>query len=113
MKKLMISIAACGLALIALPATAAQENVQEVTVEISGMTYMPAEVAVESGVPVKMTFTRDDEPTCGGTILFPELEIRREVAAGESVTIEFTPEKSGDLNFTCGMKMMKGKIVVR
>ncbi|MBW3564500.1 MAG: cupredoxin domain-containing protein [Acidobacteria bacterium] len=86
---------------------------QTVTVNVSGMSYSPAEVTVTEGVPVRMELVRDEKPTCGGKVLFPELEIARDLPAGETTIVEFTPKKSGELTFTCGMKMMKGTIVVQ
>ena len=110
--KTIVAIALTTLLSLTVAGVVMADEVQKVTVTISGMNYSPSEVSVEKGVPVEMTFARDDKPTCGGKILFPELGIEREVAAGETVTVEFTPTKSGELNFTCGMKMMKGKIIV-
>ncbi len=106
-------ITAVLVALLTLPAIGSEQKIEEITVTISGMSYTPGEVAVTKGVPVKIIFTRDEKPTCGGTIVFPELGIERKLEAGETTVVELTPQKAGVLNFTCGMKMMKGKIVVR
>lgn len=106
-------MAAVLAAFVTMPGVALAAEAQTVTVEVSGMSYSPNEVVVEKGVPVRMEFVRDDKPTCGGKVVFPELEIEREVPAGETTVVEFTPKKSGELTFTCGMKMMKGKIVVQ
>jgi plastocyanin domain-containing protein len=34
------------------------------------------------------------------------------VPAFKTTPIEFTPEKSGEFTFTCGMNMMRGKLIV-
>ncbi|HVR45002.1 MAG TPA: cupredoxin domain-containing protein [Thermoanaerobaculia bacterium] len=106
-------MAAVLAALMTMPGVALAAEAQTVTVEVSAMSYSPNEVVVEKGVPVRMEFVRDEKPTCGGKVVFPDLEIERELPAGETTVVEFTPEKSGELTFTCGMKMMKGKVVVR
>ncbi|HUO84233.1 MAG TPA: cupredoxin domain-containing protein [Thermoanaerobaculia bacterium] len=108
------TIQVLGAALVmAFAGVVAAAETQTVRVTVSGMSYSPAEVVVEKGVPVRMEFTRDDKPGCGGKVLFPELEIERDLPAGKTTVVEFTPKKDGELNFTCGMKMMKGTIVVR
>jgi plastocyanin domain-containing protein len=84
-----------------------------VKVTVSGMEYSPAEVVVKKGVPLRMEFTRDGKRGCGSRLVFPELGIERELPIGETVVVEFTPEQAGKLSFTCGMNMMKGKIVVQ
>lgn len=113
MKSQTWMIAILFVALLAFPSLGSEPKIEEITVTISGMSYTPSEIEVTKGVPVRIIFERDDEPTCGGTIVFPELGIERKLEAGETVVIELTPEKAGVLNFTCGMKMMKGKIVVQ
>ena len=106
-------IAVLFVALLAIPTIGSEPEVEEITVTISGMSYTPSEVAVTKGAPVRIIFERDEKPTCGGTILFPELGIERKLEAGGTAVVELTPEKAGVLTFTCGMKMMKGKIVVQ
>jgi plastocyanin domain-containing protein len=74
--------------------------------------YEPKSIAVKTGQPVKLAFYRKDDKNCGGEVVFPKLNIKRELPVGETVLVEFTPQETGDLAFTCGMNMMRGKIVV-
>jgi len=48
---------------------------------------------------------------CMKTILIPEFGVQKTLSAGDNV-IEFTPTKSGTFDFTCGMGMGRGKIIV-
>jgi len=83
------------------------------TIEVQvGATFTPATIHVKKGVPVRIEFTRTGEPTCAESIVFPQLKMEKPLAAGKSAVFEFTPAHSGDLQFACGMKMMKGKVVV-
>lgn len=100
-------------ATVAFAAFAGENNIQEFTITVDGMSYSPAEISVEKGVPVRLKFFRMAKPTCGDKVLFPELKIERDLPAGKTTVVEFTPSKAGDLTFTCGMKMMKGKVVVK
>jgi plastocyanin domain-containing protein len=44
--------------------------------------------------------------------VFPSLNIRRSLPLNEPVVIEFTPNKSGEIGFVCGMNMLRGTAVV-
>ena len=90
---------------VAIPADAIR-----VTVGESG--YEPARIEVKKGQPVKLVFIRPDAGNCAGTVVFPSLNIRRKLPAGEGVVIELTPNEAGELPFTCGMGMLKGTIIV-
>ena len=98
----------------ATPTTAATaDNVQTVDLKISGGNYEPAAINVRQGVPVRLNVTRDDKPTCGDVLAIPSQNISRPIPVNQVTTIEFTPQKAGDLEFTCGMNMMRGRIVVQ
>jgi plastocyanin domain-containing protein len=75
--------------------------------------YEPKSIAVKKGQPVKLAFYRKDDKNCGGEVVFPKLGIKKELPVGEIVSVEFTPQETGDLAFTCGMNMMRGKILVQ
>lgn len=100
------------LALIAIPAIAA-DKVRDINIRISGGDYIPASVKVKKGEKVRLNFTRDGKPTCGDELMIPSLKLRKSVPVNKTVSVEMTPAKAGDITFTCGMSMMKGKIVVR
>ena len=38
---------------------------------------------------------------------------RGELPAFKTVPVEFTPDKPGEYTFTCGMNMLRGRLVVR
>lgn len=83
------------------------------TVKIKVSTsYSPKSVKVKKGEPVKLEFTRLDDKNCGDELDFPKLGIKKELPVGQPVLVELTPNESGDLQFNCGMEMMKGKIIV-
>src|SRR5207249_377612 len=61
----------------------------KVTVGAKG--YEPARMEVEQGRPVKLAFYRPDGNNCGGTVLFPSLNLKYALPVGEVVLVEFTP----------------------
>jgi plastocyanin domain-containing protein len=94
------------------PATTAVD-VQTIDLKVSGGEYQPASFNVQSGKPVRLNVTRDEKPTCGDVLTIPSQNISKPIPVNQVTTIEFTPQQAGDLEFTCGMNMMKGKIVVQ
>lgn len=87
-------------------------GVQKATVLIEDAKYNPATVRVKKGQPVELTFTGGKELGCGGTVVFKSLNQTKKVETGKSVTFAFTPDKAGDIRFTCDMDMFDGKVVV-
>ena len=75
--------------------------------------YEPAKVTLRAGTCARITFVRTTDKTCGTEVVFPSLNLKRGLPLNELVVIEFTPEKSGNIAFACGMNMLHGTIVVR
>jgi RND family efflux transporter MFP subunit len=88
-------------------------GVQAVTVKVTGKGFQPDRIELKRGVPARLTFVREIEETCVTAVLIPEFNIKQDLPLRELVVVEFTPSKSRRLDFTCGMKMLSGKIVVR
>lgn len=82
-------------------------------VTVSEKGFEPDRIAVRAGSPVRVTFVRTSDNTCGKEVVFPSLELNRALPLNEPVVIEFTPRKSGEIAFTCGMNMFKGRVVVQ
>ena len=91
----------------------AADGVQTIDLKVSGGEYQPASFNVQAGKPVRLNVTRDEKPTCGDVLTIPSQNISKPIPVNQVTTIEFTPQQAGDLEFTCGMNMMKGKIVVQ
>lgn len=82
-----------------------------VKVTVSSKGYEPSEIKIEKNKPVKLAFYRSDANNCGGEVVFSKLNINRKLPVGEVVLVEFTPQNSGEIAFSCGMDMMKGKVI--
>jgi hypothetical protein len=90
-----------------------QAGVQAVTVKVTEKGFQPDRIELKRGVPARLTFVREIEETCATSVAIPEFNIKQDLPFKEPVVIEFTPAKVGVFEFTCGMKMLSGKIVVR
>lgn len=84
-----------------------------VKITVNGDGFTPAAIETKKGDPVKLLFTRTDDKNCGNEVVFPLLNIKKELPVGQEITVDITPSESGEINFACGMNMMKGKIVVQ
>lgn len=86
---------------------------QVATVTVTEKGFQPDTINLKRGVPARVSFVREIEETCAKTVVIPEYSIKRDLPLKEPVVVDFTPSKKGVFDFTCGMKMLSGKIVVR
>lgn len=84
---------------------------QEIRVLVKGG-YEPDVIVVEKGRPVRLDFYRDETAACSDTVVFGDFGIARPLPAFQTTAVEFTPDKAGEFTFTCGMNMMRGKLIV-
>ena len=86
-------------------------GVQQIKVTVKGG-YTPDVIVVKRGVPVELDFYRDETSDCTEQVVFGDLGISRRLPAFQTTPVTFTPERAGEFNFTCGMNMVHGKLVV-
>jgi plastocyanin domain-containing protein len=86
-------------------------GVQEVKITVKGG-YSPDLIVVKQGRPVRLDFYRDETASCSEEVIFGDFGIARPLPAFKTTPIEFTPDKAGEFTFTCGMNMLRGKLVV-
>ena len=85
---------------------------QEASVTVSDTSFQPSRLALRAGIPARLTFTRTSEKTCATSVVFASLNIRRDLPLSQPVTIEFTPSRTGEIAFACGMNMLRGTLVI-
>ena len=93
-------------------ARADERGVQEVKITVKGG-YSPDVVVVKQGRPVRLDFYRDETASCSEQVVFGDFGIARDLPAFTTTPIEFTPQKPGEFTWTCGMNMLRGKLVVQ
>jgi len=84
-----------------------------VLVNVNMIGFDPAVIPAKAGQPIKLAFFRPNAANCAREVVFPDLGIRKELPPGETTVVDITPPKSGPLGFECGMKMLKGQLIVR
>jgi plastocyanin domain-containing protein len=89
-----------------------EKAAQSQTVEITEKGFQPEVLKLKVNVPARLTFVRRTDKTCVREVLIKEYDVKRELPLNEPITVEFTPRKSGEFAFACGMGMLRGKLVV-
>ena len=87
--------------------------VQTARITVGEQGYEPSRLTLRSAVPARLTFVRTTDKSCGTEVVFPSLNIKRALPLNEPVVIEFTPSKTAEIAFACGMNMLHGTIVVQ
>jgi RND family efflux transporter MFP subunit len=94
-------------------ATRTAAMMQEARVTVTDASFSPERIALRAGVPARITFVRTSDKTCATAVVFASLNIRRELPLNQPATIEFTPDKAGEIAFACGVNMLHGTVVVQ
>jgi sulfite exporter TauE/SafE/copper chaperone CopZ len=86
-------------------------GVQKVTTTLSPGRYEP--IAVQAGVPVQWNIQADasDINGCNNRIVIPAYNIEKQLEPGDNL-IEFTPDKTGAIPYSCWMGMIRSQISV-
>lgn len=84
---------------------------QEVRIVVQGG-YEPAAFVVSGSRPVRLVFDRQETTGCSEEVVFPELGVRRYLASNERTVIELGRPAAGTYEFTCGMSMLRGRMIV-
>ena len=71
----------------------------------------PDVIVVKQSQHVRLDFYRDERASCSEQVVFGHFGIAR-LPAFKTTSINFTPDKSGEFTFACGMNMMRGRLVV-
>lgn len=86
-------------------------EIQEVFMNVTYYGYEPNVLTIKKDVKVHWIVHVDQLSGCTSVLLLPEYKIRKFLQQGDNI-IEFTPTHSGEIKFSCGMKMIWGKFIV-
>ena len=74
--------------------------------------FKPSSVTFKKGEPASLVFTRTTDDTCATEVVFPELDVKKDLPKGKAVTIDIPTDKEQKLTFQCGMGMYKSAVVI-
>lgn len=86
-------------------------NVQNITSELTANGY--PDLAVQAGVPVRWNLHAAPGTinSCNNALVIPAYGVEVELKEGDNI-IEFTPDKSGTIPYSCWMGMINANILV-
>ncbi len=75
--------------------------------------YKPERISIPYGKTTKLIFYRKDSNSCLEEVVLADFKVRKFLPLNEKTQIEITPDKKGEFDFSCGMGMYHGKIIVK
>ena len=75
--------------------------------------FTPASVTVDKGKPATLVFTRTTDGTCATAVVFPEINVKKDLPLNTPVSIEVPTDTARTLKFTCGMGMYESSVVIK
>lgn len=110
---LIASLAAASAAVsVPLVASAQQAPAAREVEVVVDQGYHPGRIDVQEGERVRLRFIRHDYSPCTREVVFPSLNLRRELPTEQPVVIDLPALAPGEVEFRCGMNMIHGTIVV-
>ncbi len=85
------------------------DGMQRATVVLDSYSYTPHHLIVQAGKPVELILTSITTLTPHNFVLMEKdagLSIERDVSAGRTVTVQFTPTKPGTYPFFCDKRLL-------
>ncbi len=92
-------------------ASTVSDGYQEQMVLVKGG-YTPDTIRVSAGRPVRLLFRREETAACSEQVLLSDFGKSALLPEGQVVPVEFLPAEPGEHEFTCGMGMLRGRILV-
>src|SRR6185437_14813183 len=86
-------------------------GVQRPEVTVKGG-YRPEVIRVRQGVPVELTFDRQETGDCTSRVVFPDFLASATLPAYQRTTVRLDPGEAGEFGFACGMNMIHGTLIV-
>jgi plastocyanin domain-containing protein len=112
LRSLPAALLAAALATVPLHALAASDaQVVEITVTKDG--FVPANLTVKTGKPVKLVVTRKTERTCATEIVMKDFGVNQPLPLNQTVTVTVTPKTPGQYRYACAMGHIAGVLKVQ
>jgi plastocyanin domain-containing protein len=88
-----------------------ENGVQVVSIDLKSNSYEP--IIVQKGIPVRFIINAEAQNIngCNNAIIIPKFKIEKALKPGENI-IEFTPEETGTIPYSCWMGMIGSSITV-
>lgn len=85
------------------------DKVQTVTINVENSGYSPTNITLKKGVLARIKLITNNVQSCSRSFTIPALNLQRLLPSTGESTIEFTPQETGPLAFSCSMGMYTGR----
>lgn len=117
---MMIMINIIGLSLIALiiwwfwltSAPTTKVNEQHVRILVDEGSYSPSRIRVKQNQLLTLGFLRKDPSPCAEKVIFETLNLSVDLPVDREIDISIPTDQCGEFEFTCQMKMYRGKLII-
>lgn len=92
--------------------TQESESKQSIYITLKGG-YSPNTIEAILGVPLYITFDRQESGSCTEKVVFSNFGIVADLPAYKRTVVTFTPNQEGVFDFACGMNMVHGTLIVK
>jgi plastocyanin domain-containing protein len=89
-----------------------KDGVRTVEMQVTEDGFVPAKVKAIKGEKLRLVVTRKTERTCATEIVVKDYGIEKKLPLNQPVTVEFTPSKSGEIRYACGMGHITGVVFI-
>jgi len=86
---------------------------ERVSIQVTDDGFVPARIQVPAGRPIELVVTRVSDKTCGTEIVIGDSRHHTKLPLNQPVSLFLEALPRGELQFACGMAMLKGTIVAR
>lgn len=86
-------------------------GLQQAVIRVEGG-YSPSRVRLRAGAPARLVFDRREDSSCSEEVVIPDLGIRQFLPAHQRTGIDLVAPRPGTYEFTCGMGMLRGTLIV-
>ena len=74
--------------------------------------YLPDTIWAEAGVPLQIVFRREETAPCSEQVVFPAFGKTATLPTRKDVAVDLLPDEPGEYEFTCGMGILRGRLIV-
>src|SRR6266702_4574135 len=86
-------------------------GVQRAVVTVRGW-YSPEVIRLRQGIPVQLTFDRQESGDCTSRVVFPDFRASAILPAYQRTTVRLDPDQAGEFGFAGGRNMIRGTLIV-
>ena len=108
----ILTAAGAVAAVVASGHAQSQPQAREIEITVENGRYSPARVTLKEGEKVRLKFVRKEHNPCTKEVVFPALNIKRELPTNQPVYVDLPELAARETRFQCGMNMVKGSVLV-